>query len=322
MELPSLSVVIPNFNHAQYLPRCLDALLAQSVQPREILVIDDCSTDDSVKLIEGYATKHPHVRLIRNEKNLGVIPNLNHGLRLASSDYVYFAAADDFVLPGFVEKSLRLLASHPQAGLSCTIGDWREPSTGLNPHIGAGMGERPCHLDPSSLADLEHRSRLHIASNTVIYRKAELQRIGGFRPELKWHTDWFAMYVLAFRFGICFVPEPLAVFFLHPAGYSANTPDKRQARREVYRALLAALAAPEMDDVRPALQETGALFVFGTEMLDVIRGDASCRGFLTPPYVRKARWQGFKLAVKRFTPAWLGEIYYRLSGARAKKSAG
>ena len=58
METPSLSVILPNYNHSAYLPRALDALLAQTVQPMEMIVIDDCSTDDSLAVAKGWIEKN------------------------------------------------------------------------------------------------------------------------------------------------------------------------------------------------------------------------------------------------------------------------
>src|SRR5262245_56025904 len=121
MSPPKLSVIVPNFNHAQFLPRCLEAILGQSVRPMEILVMDDASTDNSVEVIESCAQSHPGVRLHRNEQNLGVVANINRGVNLAQGDYLAFAAADDEVAPGFFEKSLALLANNPEAALSATI---------------------------------------------------------------------------------------------------------------------------------------------------------------------------------------------------------
>jgi len=68
-NLPGISVVVPNYNHAQYLPRCLKALCEQSVLPLEVLIIDDCSKDNSVEVAEEWVRKYPFVRLHRNEQN-------------------------------------------------------------------------------------------------------------------------------------------------------------------------------------------------------------------------------------------------------------
>lgn len=74
-----LSVVVPNYNHAQYLPEALNAILNQSCRPMEVIVIDDCSTDNSVEVIEAFIRMDPIIRLYRNERNRGVNFSMNRG---------------------------------------------------------------------------------------------------------------------------------------------------------------------------------------------------------------------------------------------------
>ena len=85
--------------------------------------------------------------------------------------------------------------------------------------IAVGMADAPCYLSPDQMVELERRNKLLIASHTAILKKAALVAAGGFIPGLKWHCDWFAIYVAGFRDGICFVPEPLAVFNAHATSY-------------------------------------------------------------------------------------------------------
>lgn len=120
---PSLSVVFPNFNHARYLPDQLESMLKQSYRPDEIIIIDDASTDDSVNIIEDFMRKEPRIKLIRNERNMGVVWNINYLIKIASSDYIYLSAADDKVMPGFFEKSMSLLQQFPSAGLCSALGN-------------------------------------------------------------------------------------------------------------------------------------------------------------------------------------------------------
>ena len=89
---PTLSVVLPNYNHAKFIGRALAALLGQERAADEIIVIDDGSTDDSVAVIERIAATAPAIRLLRNPNNVGVIPTLQRGLEAARGKYVYFAA--------------------------------------------------------------------------------------------------------------------------------------------------------------------------------------------------------------------------------------
>src|SRR5262245_51198113 len=106
---PTLSVVISNYNHAQFLPEALAAILTQSYAATEVIIIDDASTDNSVDIISDFAKLYRSVRFIRNSSNLGVLHNANQLFKLANAEYLYSAASDDRVLPGFFEKSMKLL---------------------------------------------------------------------------------------------------------------------------------------------------------------------------------------------------------------------
>jgi len=318
MTSPTVSVIVPNFNHAQYLPRCLTALVEQSVLPLEIIVIDDASTDNSVEVAENFARRHPIVRVHRNPQNQGVVFGANLGLQIARGEYVLFAAADDYVLPGFMEKSVALLRQHPEAALCCTIGDWHEVATGLNWHVGVGMGQAPCYLAPARMAELERRGRFYIASHSAIMRKAPLVEAGGFIPELRWHCDWFAIAVVSFRHGICFVPEPLARFFIYPTSYFKSG-RKKLEHRQVLERILDLLLSPRYQDVEPPIRESGALFLFGGPILRLMLANHAYRCFLTPAFLRKNLWHILTLELKKVTPAFLGNWYFRLAGYRARE---
>ena len=131
MKLPTLSVIVPNYNHGAHLPACLKALLSQSVPADEIIVIDDGSTDNSVEIIEQLARQHSIIKFYRNDQNRGVIYTFNRGVDLATSQFIAGCGADDEVMPGYFEKSLRLLAEHPEAGVSAGICQFKDLGTGL-----------------------------------------------------------------------------------------------------------------------------------------------------------------------------------------------
>jgi glycosyltransferase involved in cell wall biosynthesis len=308
--LPSLSVVIPNYNHAECLPICLNAMLEQSVQPKEILVIDDASTDKSLQVIQDYCRRYPVVKCLRNEKNQGVVYGMNRGLGLAEGDYVYFAAADDMVLPGFFEKSLRLLASYPQAALSCTIGDWREQASGYQWNVAVGMADRPVFIGPDEMVRLEKRDLLYIASHTSIIRKDALKEVGGFISELRWHCDWFAIYLAAFRYGICYVPEPLAVFNIHPASFYTRG-RKGEVHRQVIHQMLSRLNQPEFREAAERIRESGALYQFAWPILRAMLLQPGYRRFINGTFLRKNLWHILKLLMKGLLPAWVAQWYFR-----------
>jgi glycosyltransferase involved in cell wall biosynthesis len=321
MKAPSLSVTVQNYNHAHYLPRCLESILAQSVQPFEILVLDDASTDNSIEVIESFTRRFGHIHLHRNERNLGAVGNVNKAIDLARGEYVFSSAADDEIAPGFLEKSLDILAQFPQAGLSCTIGDWREVKSGLNWHMGVGMADKPSFIPPQKMAELELRGKLYIPGHTVIFRRAALIEAGKFIPELKYAVDWFADYVVGFRYGICVVPEPLAVFNIQPNSYYHRTQKDPRTCREVLGHMLRLLCHENNRDVEPLIRKTGSLYVFALPMLKLVLSVPDYRRFLTLSFLRKNLWHSTKLILKNVTPPAVGNLYFRLAGYRAKKES-
>lgn len=221
---PTLSVVVPNYNHARYLPQCLSAILAQDRPADEILVIDDASTDGSLAVIEGFRARHPALRLLRHEANRGVIAALNRGLAEARGDYVLFAAADDWVLPGLFARALDLLGRHPGAGLCSALsllarGDGDPPQPFPTPVV----LDAPGYIPPARVRALLRRDGPWvIGTGAVLDRRAALA-LGGFRPELGSFCDGFLYELLALRHGACFLPEPLAVWRRLDAGYASAT---------------------------------------------------------------------------------------------------
>ena len=102
----AVSVIIPMYNAAEFIGECLDSLLAQTFQNFEVIVVDDCSTDNSVEIVEEYAPKfNGRLRLEKTEKNSNTSGNVprNIGVRLAQGDYIQFLDADDMILTNALE---------------------------------------------------------------------------------------------------------------------------------------------------------------------------------------------------------------------------
>ncbi len=220
----TLSVVVPNYNHARYLPTALNALLAQSRQPREIVVVDDASTDESRQVIADFAARHPTIRPIYRERNQGVIATMNEFLRAAEDPYVYFAAADDRVLPGFFAESLGLLDRHPEAAFCSTLAriiDEDGDDLGIFPTPLPTQGASA--ITPREAERHLMREGSWVMGNTVIYRREPLLAEGGFRGELRSFCDGFAHLLLALAHDVCFIPTPLACWRKLRGGISDQT---------------------------------------------------------------------------------------------------
>lgn len=224
MKQPSLSVVMPNYNHGLYLREALAAIGSQSYPPVEILVVDDASTDDSVAVLEELRRDNPRIRFLRNEKNQGVNGTLRRGLENVAGDYVMCAGADDKILPGLFEKSMAVLSRNPQAAfcssLSYLVGEDLRPIGDVYCPV---VSKTPCYMPPEEVLQKLKIYGSWFLGNTTIYRRSALLESGGFLPELSSYSDGFMYLVLALKYGACFVPERLACWRRLPAGLSAQT---------------------------------------------------------------------------------------------------
>lgn len=102
-----VSVIIPNYNHAAYLRQRIDSVLSQSFDDFELILLDDCSTDNSREVLESY-WQHPKLsHLIYNETNSGsVFRQWQKGIDLAKGEFIWIAESDDYAHPQFLEKLL------------------------------------------------------------------------------------------------------------------------------------------------------------------------------------------------------------------------
>ena len=101
-----MSVIVPNYNHARYLPERLDSIFSQTFKDFEVIILDDASTDNSIEVIERYKDR-ADVRIVRNEQNTGSpFPQWLKGFDLARADILWIAESDDMSDPKFLETLL------------------------------------------------------------------------------------------------------------------------------------------------------------------------------------------------------------------------
>ncbi len=234
-ETATLTVVLPNYNHAAVLPRALDALLAQDRPADQILVIDDGSTDNSLDVLQSYQARAPSIRILANARNLGVIPTLKRGLEEVRATYVYFAASDDWVWPGFFSRAIGMLESYPDRGLFCA------DAMLIDAEDGRSLGFRPItrpiyrqgEVSPARARRLLGRIDNWMLTGSTVFRLRCVTEAGGFDERLGTLADSYMSRKIALTHGFCYSPTTVATWCV--SYHSASRVTARSKAEQVLR---------------------------------------------------------------------------------------
>ena len=236
-----ISAILPNYNSAAFLPRAVQSLLAQTEPFDEIIIVDDGSTDESIEIIHQLIQAHPVIRLLRHEKNQGVNPALNTGIKQAMGDYIILCAADDVYSHKMVELAKKVIRKHPAVGLVC--GDAMVRRYDLNAPF-----YRPLPYPPNTLISPDEFKKLarktfacfNSGGSMFINRQLVLS-VGMTLPPLRWHGDWLLYFVCAFKQGFYYVDEVFIHIDIRKAGYCENGRQNIQVQNQVMLATVRAI---------------------------------------------------------------------------------
>lgn len=209
-ELPLISVIIPCFNQSRYLDDAIQSVLDQQGARREIIVVDDGSTDGSA-LVAG---KYPDVRLIR-QPNRGLSAARNTGLAASTADYLLFLDADDRLLPHALRTGANCLDEH----FNCAFvyGRYR-----LINSDGAPMRAEPRrHAHDHPYLDMLRFNYIGMHA-TVMYRRGVFNAIDGFDTSLGACEDYDLFLRIVRRFPICCHDEVVAEYRQHGSNMSSS----------------------------------------------------------------------------------------------------
>jgi glycosyltransferase involved in cell wall biosynthesis len=224
-NIPKVSVIIPNYNHARYLGRRIDSVLGQTYRDFEVIFLDDCSTDESRSIISEYAG-HPGVRIEFNEKNSGsTFKQWNKGVRMSRGRYVWIAESDDYADTRFLERLVAVLEAEPENTFVycrswCVDSDGRA-SGFIDPELPDEVRHRwtadYCADGNTECRNYMTRCNTVPNASAVLFRKTTYERVGGADESLRLCGDWKLWASMAMRGRIAYVAEPLNYYRLHDA---------------------------------------------------------------------------------------------------------
>lgn len=211
MSSPSLSVVMPTYNAAEYIERSLESILRQSFEDYELIIIDDGSTDGTIELIEKQEDDRIH--LIQREDENGITSALNRGIDETRGQYVARHDADDWSSPDRFDKQITYLESHPDVALLGT-------GAYLVDEDGQQISRRRVLENPRVENLIEHNEFVH---GSVMMRQDALADLGGYDERFVTAEDYDLWLRLADAYSVANIDEPLYHFRQHDESiYGSN----------------------------------------------------------------------------------------------------
>ena len=209
--MPRVSFIVPCYRLAHLLAECVNSILSQTFQDLEVLIMDDCSPDDTPQVAASFGDMR--VRYVRNEPNLGHLRNYNKGLSLARGDYLWLISADDRLRrPYVVERFVKRMDARRDAGyIFCPVmkfeGDRETELYGV-------------HAKVDTVFEGHDFLRVLAEGNSVpapagMVRRSCYEQISMFPLDLPFAADWFLWSAFALFTNVVYLAEPMVSYRVH-----------------------------------------------------------------------------------------------------------
>ena len=224
-----VSIIVASYNHGAFLKRRMDSLIKQTYTQIEIIVIDDCSSDDSWEILQDYAV-FDSIRLIQNNKNIGWVEVSNQGAKLSRGEYILFANCDDACNEKLIEILFNAIKNRPQAALAfcrSAMIDSTDKLIGDDFSVRESAFKLRCKSDALLNAHEMRRFLMHSCvipnlSATLIRRETFIL-LEGFTKNYKACSDWEFFFRLAEKYQFVYKHQSLNYFRQHETTIRSQT---------------------------------------------------------------------------------------------------
>ncbi|MGH2959533.1 MAG: glycosyltransferase family 2 protein [Solirubrobacterales bacterium] len=224
---PLVSVCLPTYNYAQFLPRAVESVLAQSFTDFELLVYDDASTDDTIAVMQPYL-EDPRVKFVVQEENQGLFANFNQSAAGARGKYIKYLCADDFLDPDFLTTTVPML-DDPAVEIA-TCANWLiDADDQLTGEQVAPFGARGrVEAVDAAKALAEWHNVVGMPTNTLV-RRDTLLSVGGFDARFAPAADIHLWLKLLAHGDLAWSPARLCFIRIHSTHSHSYGPDPTES---------------------------------------------------------------------------------------------
>lgn len=267
-----VSVVVPSYNYARFIVKRMDSLINQTYQDLDILVIDDCSTDNSVEVLRIYES-HPKVRVVVREQNGGWAAVNNQGVEMSLGEFIIFAQCDDDCDPRMIERLIDSMKINPTAGIAfcrSLLVDEHDQLIG-DDFVGREDSFRArCAMDTLLTGTEMSGFLLHSCvipnQSAMLIRRECFSTIGNFTSSYRVSGDWDWLFRVASRYDIAYVAESLNRFRQHNSTIRSSTKG-RVIYEEYFRLLLGQIRLLELTLFERCHFRTRVMYLWALHLL-------------------------------------------------------
>jgi cellulose synthase/poly-beta-1,6-N-acetylglucosamine synthase-like glycosyltransferase len=235
--MPKVSVLMPSFNYARYLPAAIQSVLSQSYSDLELIITDDCSTDESREIVEHFRRLDSRVIPVLHEVNSGLARARNSGLAISTGEFVALCDADDVWLPHKLETQIKCFQAQVELGIVHSDSAIIDAAGKLTGQQFSSLWHRRGQRTSGYLFEVLCEQNF-LCVPTVVLRRQAIEYAGGFEENLRSLEDWVCWIKVSRKYPFHYVKEPLVQYRMHGSGLSSNPKGMAQNRVKAFRFLL------------------------------------------------------------------------------------
>ncbi|TKB95376.1 MAG: glycosyltransferase [Nitrospira sp.] len=272
-----VTAVVASYNHAEFLVKRMESLITQTYQDLEILVIEDCSTDNSIDVLRGYQC-HSKVNLIVRETNGGWVTVSNQGVEMATGEFVIFTNCDDDCDPRLIQRLVAAMKASPTAGMAfcrSALVDEHDNLLGDDFTVRESSFRARCSTDTLLSGAEMSRFLLHSCVipnlSAALIRKECFAIVGNLSSSYRVCCDWELFFRIAARYDVAYIAEPLNRFRQHAATIRSVTKE-RVVYEEYFRLLLGQIHLLDLTWIERCRFRLHVMYLWSVHLLTPSKG--------------------------------------------------
>jgi glycosyltransferase involved in cell wall biosynthesis len=245
LDSPLVSVIMPNYNKEKFIAESIKSIQGQSYKNLELIIVDDVSTDGSLKTIKKAAAGDSRIKIFSQTKNVGAAIARNTGISNSTGDCIGFCDSDDIWLPEKLDIQVEALKRNPEIdvvhGDALIIDGAGVPTGGKFSSI---YSTEKRNKDGFIFNDLVRTN--YISTSTVLFKRACIESAGLFPENIKWLEDWMYMLRLAEKHKFLYLKEPLIKYRVYDGNSMYDAENYEKSRLAAYPMILSEF--PSLDE--------------------------------------------------------------------------